>query len=166
LSGMTGTADTEAPEFMQIYVLEVVVIQTDRPMIRKDNADFVYLTQDDKFKAIIEDIQDCVTREQPVLVGTTSIETSEFLAGMLQKDKIPHEVLNAKQHEREAHIVAQAGRPAAVTIATNMAGRGTDIVLGGNLEAELAGLGEIDEATRARVRAEWQQRHDRVVAAG
>jgi preprotein translocase subunit SecA len=166
LAGMTGTADTEAPEFMQIYGLEVVVIPTHKPMVRKDNPDFVYLTQKDKFAAIVEDIQDCVKREQPVLVGTTSIETSEFLAGLLQKDKIPHEVLNAKQHEREAHIVAQAGRPAAITIATNMAGRGTDIVLGGNLEAELTGLGEIDEATRARVRAEWQQRHDRVVAAG
>jgi preprotein translocase subunit SecA len=166
LAGMTGTADTEAPEFMQIYGLEVVVIPTHKPMVRKDMADFVYLTQKDKFAAIVEDIQDCVTREQPVLVGTTSIETSEFLAGLLQKDKIAHEVLNAKQHEREAHIVAQAGRPAAVTIATNMAGRGTDIVLGGNLEAELAGLGEIDAATRAQVRAEWQTRHDRVVAAG
>ena len=166
LAGMTGTADTEAPEFMQIYGLEVVVIPTHKPMVRKDNSDFVYLTQKDKFAAIVEDIQDCVAREQPVLVGTTSIETSEFLAGLLQQDKIPHEVLNAKQHEREAHIVAQAGRPAGVTIATNMAGRGTDIVLGGNLEAELAALGEIDEATRARVRSEWQLRHDRVVAAG
>ncbi|HEY4873412.1 MAG TPA: preprotein translocase subunit SecA [Steroidobacteraceae bacterium] len=166
LAGMTGTADTEAPEFMQIYGLEVVVIPTHKPMVRKDNPDFVYLTQKDKFDAIVEDIKDCVTREQPVLVGTTSIETSEFLAGLLQKDKIPHEVLNAKQHEREAHIVAQAGRPAAVTIATNMAGRGTDIVLGGNLEAEFAGLGEIDAATRGEVRAEWHKRHDRVVAAG
>ncbi|HSY08288.1 MAG TPA: preprotein translocase subunit SecA [Steroidobacteraceae bacterium] len=166
LAGMTGTADTEAPEFMQIYGLEVVVIPTHKPMVRKDNADFVYLTQKDKFAAIVEDIQDCVTRAQPVLVGTTSIETSEFLAGLLQKDQIPHEVLNAKQHEREAHIVAQAGRPAAVTIATNMAGRGTDIVLGGNLEAELAALGAIDEDARARVRGEWQERHDRVVAAG
>ena len=166
LAGMTGTADTEAPEFMQIYGLEVVVIPTHKPMVRKDMPDFVYLTQKDKFDAIVEDIKDCVTREQPVLVGTTSIETSEFLAGLLQKDKIAHEVLNAKQHEREAHIVAQAGRPAAVTIATNMAGRGTDIVLGGNLEAELAALGEIDAATRGEVRAEWQKRHDRVVAAG
>ncbi|MBV8910946.1 MAG: preprotein translocase subunit SecA, partial [Gammaproteobacteria bacterium] len=131
LSGMTGTADTEAPEFMQIYGLEVVVIPTHRPMIRKDNSDFVYLTQSDKFKAIIEDIRDCVTREQPVLVGTTSIETSEFLSGLLQKETVAHQVLNAKQHEREAHIVAQAGRPGTVTIATNMAGRGTDIVLGG-----------------------------------
>src|SRR5437879_2496190 len=166
LAGMTGTADTEAPEFLQIYGLEVVVIPTHRPMIRKDMSDFVYLTQNDKFKAIIEDIQDCVEREQPVLVGTTSIETSEFLSGLLQQEKIPHQVLNAKQHEREAHIVAQAGRPGTVTIATNMAGRGTDIVLGGNLEAELAGLGEVDDATRERVRAEWQTRHDKVLAAG
>jgi preprotein translocase subunit SecA len=166
LAGMTGTADTEAPEFMQIYGLEVIVIPTHKPMVRRDMADFVYLTQKDKFQAIVEDIQDCVKREQPVLVGTTSIETSEFLAGLLQKDKIPHEVLNAKQHEREAHIVAQAGRPGAVTIATNMAGRGTDIVLGGNLEAELVALGEIDDATRTQLRAEWQERHDRVVAAG
>ena len=166
LAGMTGTADTEAPEFMQIYGLEVVVIPTHKPMVRRDNPDFVYLTQKDKFLAIVEDIQECVKREQPVLVGTTSIETSEFLAGLLQKDAIRHEVLNAKQHEREAHIVAQAGSPAAVTIATNMAGRGTDIVLGGNLEAELASLGAIDDATRARLRAEWQLRHDRVVAAG
>jgi preprotein translocase subunit SecA len=166
LSGMTGTADTEAPEFMQIYGLEVVVIPTHRPMIRKDNSDFVYLTQSDKFKAIIEDIRDCVTHEQPVLVGTTSIETSEFLSGLLQKEDVPHQVLNAKQHEREAHIVAQAGRPGTVTIATNMAGRGTDIVLGGNLEAELAAAGEMDEAARERLRQEWQARHDKVVAAG
>jgi len=166
LAGMTGTADTEAPEFLQIYGLEVVVIPTHRPMIRKDMSDFVYLTQSDKFKAIIEDIQDCAQREQPVLVGTTSIETSEFLSGLLQKEGTAHQVLNAKQHEREAHIVAQAGRPGTVTIATNMAGRGTDIVLGGNLEAELAGLGEVDDATRERVRAEWQTRHDKVLAAG
>lgn len=167
LAGMTGTADTEAPEFMQIYGLEVVVIPTHKPMIRKDMADFVYLTQKDKFQAIIEDIQDCVKRDQPVLVGTTSIETSEYLSGLLDQEGIGHEVLNAKQHEREAHIVAQAGRPGGVTIATNMAGRGTDIVLGGNFNAELAGLGEdIDEVTRARVRAEWQARHDKVLAAG
>jgi preprotein translocase subunit SecA len=166
LSGMTGTADTEAPEFMQIYGLEVVVIPTHKPMIRKDNPDFVYLTQKDKFAAIIEDIRDCVTREQPALVGTTSIETSEFLSGLLEKENVPHQVLNAKQHEREAHVIAQAGRPGTVTIATNMAGRGTDIVLGGNLGAELADLGEIDEATRERVRTEWQARHDKVVAAG
>ncbi|MGH8276375.1 MAG: preprotein translocase subunit SecA, partial [Steroidobacteraceae bacterium] len=166
LSGMTGTADTEAPEFMQIYGLEVVVVPTHRPMIRKDNADFVYLTQNDKFQAIIEDIRDCVQREQPALVGTTSIETSEFLSGLLQKEDVPHQVLNAKQHEREAHIVAQAGRPGTVTIATNMAGRGTDIVLGGNLEAELAAAGEIDEESRGRLRAEWQGRHDKVLSAG
>jgi len=166
LSGMTGTADTEAPEFMQIYGLEVVVIPTHRPMIRKDNADFVYLTQDDKFKAIIEDIRECVERDQPALVGTTSIETSEFLSGLLQKEGIAHQVLNAKQHEREAHIVAQAGRPGTVTIATNMAGRGTDIVLGGNLEAELHAAGEVDEPTREQLRSEWQVRHAKVLTAG
>jgi preprotein translocase subunit SecA len=172
LSGMTGTADTEAPEFMQIYGLEVVVIPTHRPMIRKDNADFVYLNQSDKFKAIIEDIEDCVTREQPVLVGTTSIETSELLSGVLKENGIPHEVLNAKQHEREAHIVENAGMPGKVTIATNMAGRGTDIKLGGNNEAELeqaaaaAGEAGLDEITAARIRADWQARHDKVVAAG
>jgi len=166
LAGMTGTADTEAPEFLQIYGLEVVVIPTHRPMIRKDAPDFVYLTQTDKFKAIIEDIRDCVEREQPVLVGTTSIETSEFLSGLLKAEKIPHEVLNAKQHEREAQIVAQAGRPGAVTIATNMAGRGTDIVLGGKLDAEFSEAGEIDEATQQALRAQWQERHDKVLAAG
>ena len=167
LAGMTGTADTEAPEFLQIYGLEVVVIPTHRPMVRKDQPDFVYLTQKDKFEAIFADINDCVSRQQPVLVGTTSIETSELLSGLLQKQGIGHEVLNAKQHEREAHIVAQAGRPGGVTIATNMAGRGTDIVLGGNLEAELHALGEeVDEAARASVRHAWQQRHDQVIAAG
>jgi preprotein translocase subunit SecA len=172
LSGMTGTADTEAPEFMQIYGLEVVVIPTHRPMIRKDNPDFVYLTQSDKFKAIIEDIEDCVKREQPVLVGTTSIETSELLSGVLQKHGIGHDVLNAKQHEREAHIIEQAGQPGKVTIATNMAGRGTDIVLGGKLEADIRAAEEasggvpLDEATLARIQADWQTRHDKVVAAG
>jgi preprotein translocase subunit SecA len=166
LSGMTGTADTEAPEFMQIYGLEVVVIPTHRPMVRKDNPDFVYLTQSDKFKAIIEDIRECLAREQPVLVGTTSIETSEFLSGLLQKESVEHQVLNAKQHEREAHIVAQAGRPGGITIATNMAGRGTDIVLGGNLEAELAAASGVDDATREQLRAAWQTRHDKVLAAG
>ncbi len=167
LAGMTGTADTEAPEFLQIYGLEVVVIPTHRPMIRKDQSDYVYLTQKDKFEAIIADIKDCVQRTQPVLVGTTSIETSEFLSNLLQKESIGHQVLNAKQHEREAHIVAQAGRPATVTIATNMAGRGTDIVLGGNLDAELAGLpAETDQATREAARAAWQQRHDQVIGAG
>ncbi len=166
LSGMTGTADTEAPEFLQIYGLEVVVIPTHRPMIRKDNPDFVYLTQKDKFEAIIEDIRDCVARGQPVLVGTTSIETSEFLSGLLQKEGVPHEVLNAKQHEREAHVVAQAGRPAGVTIATNMAGRGTDIVLGGNLEAELAQAPDNDDLKREGIRSGWQARHDEVLKSG
>ncbi|MGH8287740.1 MAG: preprotein translocase subunit SecA [Steroidobacteraceae bacterium] len=166
LSGMTGTADTEAPEFLEIYGLEVMVIPTHKPMIRKDNPDFVHLTQDDKFKAIIEDIRDCVERQQPVLVGTTSIETSELVSGVLQKEGIAHEVLNAKQHEREAHIVAQAGRPGAVTIATNMAGRGTDIVLGGSLEVELNGLDQgTDEGTRESVKTEWRTRHAKVVAA-
>jgi preprotein translocase subunit SecA len=170
LSGMTGTADTEAPEFMQIYGLEVVVIPTHRPMIRKDMPDLVHLTQEDKYKAIIEDIRDCVSRGQPVLVGTASIESSELISGILKKEGIAHEVLNAKQHEREAHIVSQAGRPGAVTIATNMAGRGTDIQLGGNFEAEIADLeaaGEtVDDARRAELKAAWQQRHDQVVAAG
>jgi len=172
LSGMTGTADTEAPEFMQIYGLEVVVIPTHRPMIRKDHPDFVYLTQQDKYKAIIEDIEDCVKRGQPVLVGTTSIESSELISDVLTKNKIPHDVLNAKQHEREAHIVENAGMPARVTIATNMAGRGTDIKLGGNFEAEIeaaakaAGDAGLDEVTAARMRSEWQARHDEVVAAG
>ena len=166
LSGMTGTADTEAFEFQSIYGLEVVVIPTHRPMVRQDHSDFVYLSAKDKFDAILEDINDCVKRGQPALVGTTSIETSEFLSGLLQKEKIAHEVLNAKQHEREAHIVAQAGRPGAVTIATNMAGRGTDIVLGGNLEAELHQIDPADEAARSRAREEWQKRHDAVLAAG
>ncbi len=167
LAGMTGTADTEAPEFLQIYGLEVVVIPTHRPMIRLDSADLVYLTQQDKFEAIIADIRECVTRTQPVLVGTTSIETSEYLAGLLQKEKIAHNVLNAKQHEREAHVVANAGRPGTVTIATNMAGRGTDIVLGGSLEAELNALPpETDAEARTRLRAAWQERHEAVVAAG
>jgi preprotein translocase subunit SecA len=166
LAGMTGTADTEAFEFQQIYGLEVVVIPTHKPMVRDDAADLVYLTQKDKYEAIIEDIEGCVKREQPVLVGTTSVETSELLSGILQKHGIAHEVLNAKQHEREAHIVAQAGRARAVTIATNMAGRGTDIVLGGNLKAELAQIDPADEAARKAVEADWQKRHEHVVAAG
>ena len=151
LSGMTGTADTEAFEFQTIYGLEVVVIPTHKPMIRNDRSDLVFLSEQDKFQAILEDIQDCVKRGQPVLVGTTSIETSERLAELLAKQSIPHEVLNAKQHEREAHIVAEAGRPGAVTIATNMAGRGTDIVLGGSAQAHPD---------------DWRQLHDQVLAAG
>jgi preprotein translocase subunit SecA len=166
LAGMTGTADTEAFEFQQIYGLEVVVIPTHKPMIRDDAPDLVYLTQKDKFEAIIEDIEECVKRQQPVLVGTTSVETSELLSGVLRKHDIAHEVLNAKQHEREAHIVAQAGRPGAVTIATNMAGRGTDIVLGGSLKVELAQLDPADEAARKAAEVEWQKRHEQVVAAG
>jgi preprotein translocase subunit SecA len=167
LSGMTGTADTEAYEFQQIYGLEVVVIPTHRPMVRDDQPDLVHLTQADKFAAISEDIQDCVERGQPVLVGTTSIETSELLAMQLKNEGIPHEVLNAKQHEREAHIVEEAGRPGAVTIATNMAGRGTDIVLGGRLDAELAALGEAaDESEIADLRKDWEQRHQTVLDAG
>ena len=167
LAGMTGTADTEAPEFLQIYGLEVVVIPTNQPMIRDDKGDLVYLTAKEKYDAIIADIKDCVERGQPVLVGTASIETSELISGLLDNEKIEHEVLNAKHHEREAHIVAQAGRPAAVTIATNMAGRGTDIVLGGNLEAELEALGEGGDSAEAEsIRRDWKQRHQRVIDAG
>jgi preprotein translocase subunit SecA len=167
LAGMTGTADTEAFEFQSIYGLEVIVIPTHRPMVRADHPDLVFLTREAKFKAVVEDIRDCNTRQQPVLVGTTSIETSELLSGELDKAGIAHEVLNAKQHEREAQIVAQAGRPGAVTIATNMAGRGTDIVLGGSWEAELEALGEeVGAEERERLKAEWQQRHEAVVAAG
>ena len=167
LSGMTGTADTEAYEFQSIYNLEVVVIPTNRPTIRKDGSDQVFLNRNGKFNAVLADIQACNERGQPVLVGTTSIETSEMLSEHLTKAGVKHEVLNAKQHDREATIVANAGRPGAVTIATNMAGRGTDIVLGGSLEAQLHELGE--DATpeqRAQVKAEWQKRHDAVKAAG
>ncbi len=167
LSGMTGTADTEAFEFQSIYGLEVVVIPTAKPMIRDDKDDLVFLKIEAKYQAILDDIEDCVKRGQPVLVGTTSIETSELLASKLKKRKIPHEVLNAKQHEREAVIVQQAGRPSAVTIATNMAGRGTDIVLGGNLAAELKALGdEPTEAQKEEVKADWQIRHEAVCDAG
>ena len=173
LAGMTGTADTEAFEFQQIYGLEVVVVPTHRPMVRKDMSDLVYLNQSDKFDAIIEDIRDCVKRGQPVLVGTTSIETSEKLSGHLKKSDIAHAVLNAKQHEREAMIIAQAGRPAAVTIATNMAGRGTDIVLGGNVARQVDQLrkdGVMSEeqlAGRAReLENEWTELHGKVIEAG
>ena len=172
LSGMTGTADTEAFEFQEIYGLEVVVIPTHKPMIRKDNSDLVFLSEQDKFQAILEDIQDCVKRGQPTLVGTTSIETSERLAKLLAGAGIPHEVLNAKQHEREAHIVAEAGRPGAVTIATNMAGRGTDIVLGGSVQAQIDALGASDaeaavnDSAISELRQAWRQRHEQVLAAG
>jgi len=164
LSGMTGTADTEAFEFLSIYGLEVLVIPTHKDMIRKDMPDLVYLNQDDKFDAIIEDVTDCRERGQPALVGTTSIETSELLSKALKKNGVSHEVLNAKQHEREANIVQQAGRSGAITIATNMAGRGTDIVLGGNLEAELDEAGE--GADEAEIRADWAERHKAVLDAG
>ncbi len=167
LSGMTGTADTEAYEFQSIYNLEVVVIPTNRPTIRKDGSDQVFLNRNGKFNAVLADIQACNERGQPVLVGTTSIETSEMLSEHLTKAGVHHEVLNAKQHDREATIIANAGMPGAVTIATNMAGRGTDIVLGGSLEAQLHELGEdATEEQRAQVKAEWQKRHDAVKAAG
>ncbi|MFP5482581.1 MAG: preprotein translocase subunit SecA, partial [Gammaproteobacteria bacterium] len=173
LSGMTGTADTEAFEFQSIYGLETVIIPTHRPIQRKDAQDKIYKSAREKYNAILEDIKDCYERGQPVLVGTTSIENSELIASFLEKEKLPHNVLNAKQHEREAEIVAQAGRPKAITIATNMAGRGTDIVLGGNLERELAGIennAELDEAAKPalieKARAEWKLRNEAVLASG
>ncbi len=167
LAGMTGTADTEAFEFQQIYGLEVIVAPTHLKMIRNDMGDLVFLTPREKYDAVLDDIRDCRKRGQPTLVGTTSIEVSELLANLLKKDQVPHEVLNAKQHEREAEIIAQAGRPGAVTIATNMAGRGTDIVLGGNLQTELKALPpETSEAAYEEIRQAWQTRHEQVVAAG
>jgi len=166
LAGMTGTADTEAFEFQQIYGLEVVVIPTNKEMVRDDRGDLIYLTQREKYDAIVEDIESCVERSQPVLVGTTSIETSEYLAGLLNQKNIPHEVLNAKQHEREAQIIADAGRPGSVTIATNMAGRGTDIVLGGNLETELSVLDEVTDTDRSARTSAWDQRHAEVLESG
>ena len=166
LAGMTGTADTEAYEFQQIYGLEVVVVPTHLPMIRDDQPDMVYLTSREKFTAIIDDIKTCQANGQPVLVGTVSIEVSEYLSGQLKKQKIKHQVLNAKYHEREAEIIAQAGRPGTVTIATNMAGRGTDIVLGGNLDAEIKSMGDAGEKAIDKVRAAWQTRHENVVGVG
>ena len=166
LSGMTGTADTEAFEFKQIYGLDVVVVPTHRPMVRDDRNDLMYLTLAEKYDAIVEDIVGCIDRGQPVLVGTASIESSELLSAELNRRNIKHNVLNAKQHEREADVIADAGRPGTVTIATNMAGRGTDIVLGGSLEAELAKNPEASAATVTKVKADWQQRHDAVLEAG
>ncbi|AOW76681.1 preprotein translocase subunit SecA [Colwellia sp. PAMC 20917] len=166
LSGMTGTADTEAFEFNHIYGLETVVIPTNQPMIRKDLADLIYLTADEKFEAILEDIKDCVERGQPVLVGTISIETSEFLSDFLKKAKIKHKVLNAKFHQQEAEIVADAGKVGAVTIATNMAGRGTDIVLGGNFDAIVAKLKDQSKESIAKAKEEWIIQHNKVLELG
>ncbi|MDX5372244.1 MAG: preprotein translocase subunit SecA [Pseudomonadaceae bacterium] len=166
LSGMTGTADTEAFEFRQIYGLDVVVIPTHRPVARKDYNDLVYLTQDEKYQAIIEDIKECQAQGRPILVGTASIETSEYVSKLLEQAGIEHKVLNAKYHEKEAEIIAQAGRPGAVTLATNMAGRGTDILLGGNWEAEVAALENPSEEQVAQIKADWQKRHQQVIEAG
>ncbi|MCK5768986.1 preprotein translocase subunit SecA [Algiphilus sp.] len=166
LAGMTGTADTEAYEFQSIYGLEVVVIPTHKPMVRDDRADLVYISAQEKFEAVCAEVVEAHGKDQPVLLGTASIETSELLSRLLNQAGVAHEVLNAKQHEREADIIAQAGRPGAVTIATNMAGRGTDIVLGGALDAELAQIDEADTAAREAARQDWQARHDQVIASG
>lgn len=166
LAGMTGTADTEAFEFQKIYGLDVVVIPTNKPMVRDDRSDCVFINQKGKYEAILADIRKCIEKQQPVLVGTASIENSELISNYLQKEKIQHEVLNAKQHEREAKIIAQAGRPGAVTIATNMAGRGTDIVLGGNLEAEIAGLENPTPEEIEKCKKDWEKSHATVIAAG
>ena len=173
LGGMTGTADTEAYEFQQIYGLETVVIPTNRPIVRADKQDLIYRSAEEKFEAVIEDIKDCVQRGQPALVGTASIETSELLSNLLTQAQIPHNVLNAKQHEREAHIIAQAGRPGTITIATNMAGRGTDIVLGGNVKKQAEFINkneELSEDEKQRqiqvLHDEWEALHAQVIAAG
>lgn len=166
LAGMTGTADTEAFEFNHIYGLRVVVIPTNLPMIRQDLNDLIYMTRDEKFEAVADEIEDCIAKDAPILVGTASIESSEQLSQLLKKKKIKHSVLNAKFHEKEAEIVAQAGRPGTVTIATNMAGRGTDIILGGNWEAEVARLDNPSEDQVEKVKAEWQENHQKVLDAG
>ena len=173
LSGMTGTADTEAYEFQDIYGLETVVIPTNRPMIRVDQQDKVFKTAKEKYDAIVKDVKDCYSRGEPVLVGTTSIENSELLSHLMEKEGIPHNVLNAKQHEREAQIVAEAGRPGAVTIATNMAGRGTDIVLGGSISKVVDTIRHdeslTEEQKKAKIdeeKAAWQKIHEQVVKSG
>ncbi len=166
LSGMTGTADTEAFEFQSIYGLETVVIPTNKPMVRDDKADLIYLTSEEKYLAIVEDIKDCVKRGQPALVGTVSIENSELLSSILKKEKIAHKVLNAKFHEQEADIVAQAGKPGSITIATNMAGRGTDIVLGGNWQAEIDKINDPKPEKVEKIKAAWKESHDKVIQAG
>jgi preprotein translocase subunit SecA len=166
LSGMTGTADTEAFEFNQIYGLDVMIIPTHKDMIRDDQNDLIFLTMSEKYDAIVEDITTRREAGQPVLVGTASIESSELISQELNRRNIEHSVLNAKQHEREADIIADAGRPGEVTIATNMAGRGTDIVLGGNLDSEVERAGEVTDDEAARMQADWQSRHDQVIAAG
>ncbi|PXX73941.1 protein translocase subunit secA [Pseudomonas sp. LAMO17WK12:I10] len=166
LSGMTGTADTEAFEFHQIYGLQVMVIPPNKPLARKDYNDLVFLTADEKYAAIINDIKECMTQGRPVLVGTATIETSEHMSNLLQKEGIEHKVLNAKFHEKEAEIIAQAGRPGALTIATNMAGRGTDILLGGNWEVEVASLENPTPEQIAQIKADWQKRHQRVLESG
>ncbi|MDA0789265.1 MAG: preprotein translocase subunit SecA [Proteobacteria bacterium] len=166
LAGMTGTADTEAFEFRQIYGLDVVVIPTNLPMVRADFNDLIFLTEEEKYDAIVEEIEQCLAKNAPVLVGTASIETSERLSGLLKRSKIKHSVLNAKFHEQEAEIIAQAGRPGTLTIATNMAGRGTDIILGGNWESEVATLDNPTEVQIAEIRSRWQKSHDAVIEAG
>ena len=166
LAGMTGTADTEAFEFQHIYGLDTVVVPTNRPMVRKDMADLVYLTAKEKYDAIIQDIQGCRERGQPVLVGTVSIEQSELLSRLMKQAKIPHSVLNAKFHEKEADIVAEAGQSSVVTVATNMAGRGTDIVLGGNWKMEIDALKDPTDEQITKIKTDWKERHDKVVAAG
>ena len=166
LAGMTGTAETEAGEFWQIYKLDVVTIPTNLPIVRKDQQDLVYKTKREKYKAVIDEVEALRANNRPSLVGTTSVEVSELLSRMLQQKKIPHNVLNAKQHAREAQIVAEAGLPGAVTIATNMAGRGTDIILGGNWKAKLAKIENPTAEDEARLKAEWERDHEIVLNAG
>ena len=166
LSGMTGTADTEAFEFQSIYGLDTVVIPTNRPMVRNDMADLIFMSTEEKFEAIIKDIKACQERGQPSLVGTISIESSEYLSEFLTKEKIEHSVLNAKFHQQEAEIIAKAGEPGRVTIATNMAGRGTDIMLGGNWQVEVDALKDPTEEQIEQIKALWQVQHDKVLEAG